>query len=142
MCLTDTRSDVPTVPGGAVPRAVRFIAGNPDFNFFDNVAFQPNTGNLVVLEDGEVEVVRPDGTTELRGNDLLICLPDGSDRDVMSDGCVRFASLRDTTSEPTGFIFTSSGRSAFVNLQHRGIGQGALLEISGFRTGDREDHER
>jgi hypothetical protein len=142
MCLTDTRSDVPTVPGGAVPRVVRFIAGNPDFNFFDNVAFQPNTGNLVVLEDGEVEVVRPDGTTELRGNDLLICLPDGSDRDVMSDGCVRFASLRDTTSEPTGFIFTSSGRSAFVNLQHRGIGQGALLEISGFRTGDREDHER
>jgi secreted PhoX family phosphatase len=56
----------------------------------------------------------------------------------MTDGCVRFASLRDTTSEPTGFIFTATGRTAFVNLQHRGIGQGALLEISGFRV-DRDD---
>jgi secreted PhoX family phosphatase len=140
MCLTDTHSDDAAVSSGARPQVVRFIAGDPDFNFFDNVAFQPHTGNLVVLEDGEVEVVRKDGTTERRGNDLLICLPDGSDRDVMSDGCVRFASLRDTTSEPTGFIFTSSGRSAFVNLQHRGTGQGALLEISGFRIAD-EDHE-
>jgi secreted PhoX family phosphatase len=142
MCLTDTRSDLATVASGAVPQAVRFVAGNPDFNFFDNVAFQPHTGNLVVLEDGEVEVGRADGTTELRGNDLLICLPDGRDRDVMSDGCVRFASLRDTTSEPTGFIFTASGRSAFVNLQHRGIGQGALLEISGFRIGGDDDGDR
>jgi secreted PhoX family phosphatase len=124
------------VPSTAA-RKVRFIAGNPHFNFFDNVAFQPGSGNLVVLEDGEVETVR-NGTTELRGNDLLICLPDGRDRDVMTDGCVRFASLRDTTSEPTGFIFTATGRTAFVNLQHRGIRQGALLKISGFRV-DRDD---
>ena len=49
----------------------------------------------------------------------------------MSDGCVRFASLRDTTSEPTGFIFTASGRTAYVNLQHRGLKQGALVKITG-----------
>jgi len=139
MCLTDTHSADAGAGSGAVPQGVRFIAGNPHFNFFDNVAFQPGSGNRVVLEDGEVETVR-NGATELRGNDLLICLPDGRDRDVMSDGCVRFASLRDTTSEPTGFIFTATGRTAFVNLQHRGIGQGALLEISGFRV-DRDDRD-
>ena len=141
MCLTDTPNDGATASSGATPQVVRFVAGNPHFNFFDNVAFQPGSGNLVVLEDGEVETVRRDGTTELRGNDLLLCLPDGSDRDVASDGCVRFASLRDTTSEPTGFIFTASGRGAFVNLQHRSINQGALVEISGFRVShdDRDD---
>src|SRR6266404_2440560 len=58
--------------------------------------------------------------------DLWICLPDGADKDVMTDGCVRFASLRDTTSEPTGFIFTASGQTVYVNLQHRGVNQGAL----------------
>ena len=59
--------------------------------------------------------------TELRGNDLWICLPDGDDDDVLTDGCVRFASIRDTSAEPTGFIFTGSGESAFVNIQHRAV---------------------
>ena len=59
----------------------------------------------------------------------------------MSDGCVRFASLRDTTSEPTGFIFTASGRTAYVNLQHRGINHGALVKITGFRVPGRSDDE-
>ena len=45
---------------------------------YDNVAFQPHTGNLVVLEDGAVTAVKSaDRSTELRGNDLWICLPDG-----------------------------------------------------------------
>src|SRR4029079_6569442 len=118
-------------PGGAIPTVRRFIAGNPQANYFDNVAFPPHTGNLVVLEDGEVEVVKKDGTTELRGNDIWMCLPDGDDDDVQSDGCIRIASLTDTSSEPTGFIFAGSGEYAFVNLQHRSTGVGALLKISG-----------
>ena len=105
---------------------------------YDNVAFQPHTGNLVVLEDGPVNVVKKDGTTELRGNDLWMCLPDGKDDDALSDGCVRFASVRDTTAEPTGFIFLGSGKEALVHIQHRGFNDanhlGALLRISGFKV--------
>ena len=141
MCLNDTPSSDPAIATQAIPHVTRFVAGNPDANFFDNVAFQPKSGNLVVLEDGEVEVVKKDGTTELRGNDLWMCLRDGADKDVMTDGCIRFASLRDTTSEPTGFIFTSSGRTAYLNLQHRGTGRGALVKITGFRLPHRDDDD-
>ena len=90
---------------------------------YDNVAFQPHTGNLVVLEDGSVNSVTSLSPlqSELRGNDLWICLPDGEDDDALTDGCVRFASMRDTSAEPTGFIFTGSGEEAYVNIQHRAV---------------------
>jgi secreted PhoX family phosphatase len=132
MCLTDDPNPAPG--GGTIPTVQRFIAGDRQANYFDNLAFQPHTGNLIVLEDGEVEVVKSDGTTELRGNDIWLCLPDGQDRDVQSDGCIRVVSLKDTSSEPTGFIFTGDGRAAFVNLQHRATGVGALLKITGFKV--------
>jgi secreted PhoX family phosphatase len=119
---------------GAVPFVTRFVSGNPDANFFDNVDFQPKTGRLVVCEDGEVEVVKDDGSTELRGDDVWMYLPDGMDRDVQSDGGIRILSLRDTSSEPTGFIFDASGEQAYVNIQHRDVGVGALLKISGFKV--------
>jgi secreted PhoX family phosphatase len=137
MCLTDEPDMAAT--SGAIPTVRRFISGNPQFNYFDNVAFQPHSGNLAVTEDGEVEVVKEDGTTELRGNDILLCLPDGDDDDVQSDGCIRIASLRDTASEPTGIIFTGSGESMYVSLQHRATNVGALLKISGFQV--RRDHK-
>jgi len=109
---------------------------------FDNVAFQPHTGNLVVLEDGLTSIVLLNGTSQPRGNDLWICLPDGADDDVQSDGCVRFASLRDTSSEPTGFIFLGSGEAAFVNLQHRDVDaanhRGSLMMITGFKVKDQD----
>ena len=130
MCLTDEPDSA--ADSGAIPTVRRFIAGNPQFNYFDNVAFQPNTGNLAITEDGEVEVVKKDGTTELRGNDILLCLTDGDDDDVQSDGCIRIASLRDTASEPTGIIFTGSGDTMYVSMQHRATGVGALLKITGF----------
>ena len=109
---------------------------------YDNVAFPPHTGNLVVLEDGPVDVVKSVNPlkTELRGNDLWMCLPDGSDDDALTDGCVRFASIRDTSAEPTGFIFFGSGEEALVNIQHRAVNDqlgntnhGALIKISGFK---------
>jgi hypothetical protein len=87
--------------------------------------------------------------TELRGNDLWICLPDGDDDDVQSDGCVRFASIRDTSAEPTGFIFKGSGESAFLNIQHRAANDalgntnhGALIRISGFKVKQDRRHHR
>jgi secreted PhoX family phosphatase len=141
MCITEEYD--PTVVSDAVPTVTRFIAGGPQFNYFDNVAFQPHTGNLVVTEDGEVAVVKEDGTTEQRGNDLLMCLPDGNDNDVQSDGCVRIASLRDTSSEPTGPIFNAAGDTLYLSLQHRATGVGALIKITGFQVGhgrrDRHD---
>ena len=143
MCLTDEPDTAAS--SGAIPTVRRFFGGSPQFNFFDNLAFQPHTGNLAVTEDGEVEVVKEDGTTELRGNDILFCLPDGDDYDVQTDGCIRIASLRDTASEPTGIIFTGSGESLILSLQHRSGGVGALIKISGFqvrrhkRDRDRDD---
>jgi hypothetical protein len=131
MCITETPKA--SAVSGEVPMVTRFIAGNPQAAMFDNIDFQPHTGNVVLLEDGEVEVVTDHGV-ELRGNDIWMCLPDGADDDVQSDGCVRIASLTDTDSEPTGFIFTGSGESAYVSLQHRSTGVGALMKISGFRV--------
>jgi secreted PhoX family phosphatase len=125
---------------GTIPVVTRFIVGSQQAGMFDNVAFQPHTGNLVVLEDGPTSIITPSGE-QPRGNDLWICLPDGADDDTLSDGCVRFASLTDTSAEPTGFIFVGSGESAFVNIQHRAVNDaagntnhGALLKISGFKV--------
>jgi Alkaline phosphatase PhoX len=137
MCLVEEPSTAPT---GFTPIVSRFVPGNPTAQMYDNVAFQPHTGNLVILEDGPVNVVV--GTnptvTQRRGNDLWICLPDGADDDTQTDGCVRFGSLMDTTSEPTGFIFLGSGEEAFVSLQHRSVDEagqrGSLMKISGFKV--------
>jgi secreted PhoX family phosphatase len=145
MCLTEEppSASQPNPPTGTIPSVDRFITGSEERGMFDNVAFQPHTGNLVVLEDNSVTSVKSlnPTVTELRGNDLWICLPDGSDDDILTDGCVRFASIRDTTAEPTGFIFLGSGEEAFVNVQHRAANDalgkghhGALLRISGFKV--------
>ena len=140
MCLTEEppSAAVPAPPTGTIPKVDRFVAGSPEAAMFDNVAFQPHTGNLVITEDGPTSIVKPGGVSEPRGNDIWICLPDGADADVQTDGCVRFASLRDTSSEPTGFIFLGSGEEAFVSLQHRSVdeagGRGSLLKISGFKV--------
>ena len=76
-----------------------------------------------------------------------LSFPDGDDDDVQTDGCVRFASTRDTSAEPSGFIFLGSGESAFLSIQHRaandrlgGANHGALIKISGFdvKSRDRE----
>lgn len=143
MCLVENppSTAVPTPPTGTIPTVERFVTGSHERAMYDNVAFQPRTGNLVILEDGPVNVVKEDGTTEKRGNDLWICLPDGKDDDELSDGCVRFASVRDTTAEPSGFIFVGSGEEALLHIQHRAINDaklpvsaGALIKISGFKV--------
>jgi hypothetical protein len=145
MCLTENPPSVndPTPLTGTIPTVERFITGSEERAMYDNVAFQPHTGNLVVLEDGPVETVKSTDplVAELRGNDLWICLPDGKDDDALTDGCVRFASVRDTSAEPSGFIFFGSGEEALVSIQHRSVNDqlgegnhGALLKISGFKV--------
>jgi secreted PhoX family phosphatase len=138
LCIVEEPNAAATT--GTIPVVTRFVIGSQQAGMFDNVAFQPQTGNLVVLEDGPTSIVTPSGT-EPRGNDLWICLPDGADDDTLSDGCVRFASVKDTSAEPTGFIFLGSGESAFVNIQHRAVNDaagsgnhGALVKISGFKV--------
>jgi secreted PhoX family phosphatase len=147
MCVVENppSTAAPNPVTGTIPTVDRFVAGSEERGMFDNVAFQPHTGNLVILEDNSVTSVKSLNplVTELRGNDLWICLPDGDDDDVLTDGCVRFGSVRDTSAEPSGFIFVGSGESAFVSIQHRafndnlGAGNhGALVRISGFKVKD------
>jgi secreted PhoX family phosphatase len=148
MCLVENppSAAVPAPPTGTIPSVERFITGSEERAMYDNVAFQPHTGNLVVLEDGSTNAVTSLDPlrTELRGNDIWMCLPDGNDDDALTDGCVRFASIRDTTAEPSGFIFLGSGEEAFVNIQHRGYNDahhlGALIKISGFKVKSHRDH--
>ena len=112
----------------------RFVEGDTDFNSFDNLEFQPHTGNLYVIED--------------HGNgDVFACLPDGKDRDIKSDGCVKILSVKDSSAEPTGFIFDGSGRTAYVSIQHSndanmsavdGYGTDDVIKITGFKVKKQE----
>lgn len=106
----------------------RFVEGDMDFNSFDNLDFQPGTGILYVIED------HPNG-------DVWACLPDGADRDIKSDGCIKVLSVKDTSAEPTGFIFSADGMTAYVSIQHSNdagmakvddYGTDDLIAITGF----------
>ena len=152
MCLVEAPPSVndPAPLTGTIPTVERFITGSEERAMYDNVAFQPHTGNLVVLEDGPVNSVKSINppVSEPRGNDLWICLPDGKDDDALTDGCVRFASVRDTSAEPSGFIFYDSGESALVSIQHRAVNDaagagnhGALIKISGFKVRPHDDDD-
>ncbi len=85
--------------------ANRFVEGDSDFNQPDNFAFQPKTGNHYVIEDNS-------------NGDVFACLPDGKDRDIKTDGCVKILSVKDSSAEPTGFKFTADGRTAYLAIQH------------------------
>ena len=107
----------------------RFVEGDQDMNQPDNFAFQPKTGNHYVIEDN------PNG-------DIFACLPDGADRDIKTDGCVKILSVKDTTAEPTGFKFTADGRTAYLSIQHSNDGlmpkfddypTDDIIKITGFK---------
>jgi secreted PhoX family phosphatase len=109
----------------------RFIEGDQRFNSFDNLDFQPHTGNVYVIEDHTF-------------GEVFACLPDGDDRDIKSDGCVSILSVVDPLAEPTGFIFDASGETAYVVIQHgetpAALGQtDDLLKITGFKV-DNQKH--
>ena len=128
MCAVDQTPDT----ASASTRSVvvnRFVEGDTDFNSFDNLAFQPGTGNLYVIEDHD-------------NGDIFACLRDGADRDIKSDGCVKVLSVKDSSAEPTGFIFDASGTRGYLSIQHSddthmpavdGYGTDDVLVISGFK---------
>lgn len=99
----------------------RFVEGDTDFNSHDNLAFQPRTGNVYVIEDH-------------RNGDIFACLPDGADRDIKTDGCVKMLSVKDSSAEPTGFFFTDDGRTAYVSIQHSNDAN--MPQVDGYNTDD------
>ena len=112
----------------------RFVEGSPEFSQPDNLAFQPTTGVMFVVEDN--------GTSQ--GNsDVWACLPDGADDDIKSDGCVRLLKIADGSAETTGFLFTPDGSQAYFAIQHSADGNMPLVDdfwtddlirLSGFRV--------
>ena len=126
MCGVDSAPEtipVPDAKGKAELTTVvtRFIEGDKDANSFDNLDFQPGTGNLYVVED------HPNG-------DIWACLQDGGDRNLKSDGCVKMLSVKDTSAEPTGFIFAADGKTAYVSIQHSD--DKAMEKVDGYGTDD------
>lgn len=114
----------------------RFVEGSPDMNQPDNFAFQPKTGNHYVIEDN------PNG-------DIFACLPDGADRDIKTDGCVKILSVKDSSAEPTGFRFTADGKTAYLSIQHSDDSNMSkiddyatddIIKITGFRIPFRFQH--
>jgi len=132
-CFTDA-------PSG--PEVQPFVIGSPEFTMPDNVAFQPGTGILYVLEDI--------GGVNNFNDDVWACLPDGADGDILSDGCVRVAVNLDGAgtdgregSEWTGMIFAADGKTAYIHMQHRSDPANPLqtratddeMRITGFKVG-------
>ncbi len=133
LCLDD-RPDA-AASTGATPEVQPFVLGNPELNQPDNIAFQPRTGILYVIEDTPTI----DGAS--MPGDVWACLRDGDDANLQSDGCVRVASVRTAGAEPTGLTFDGTGERAYLNIQHSpddpstAIDEGTfdeLLVIGGF----------
>ena len=112
----------------ATPEVQPFTIGGTSrgINMPDNIAFQPRTGNAILHEDAETTFEFP------HNNDLWDCLPDGADQDLLTDGCIRIATLNDLTAEWTGGIFDASGEHFYVSIQHNISGQATILDITGW----------
>lgn len=119
ICITDDPATGPEVQ--------LLVTGSPEFNMPDNIAYQPRRGNWIVHEDGDTGFVRP------HNNDLWSCLDDGTDNDLLSDGCLRIASLNDLDAEWTGGFFDRAGQHFYVSIQHNKSGFGVVLDITGWR---------
>ena len=128
ICFTDgTVADAEA--NSAVPEVQPFVIGGTSqgINMPDNIDIQPRRGNVVLNEDAETTFESP------HNNDIWDCLPDGADQDLLSDGCVRVATLNDLTAEWTGGIFDGTGTRYFVSVQHNISGQATILEIDGWK---------
>lgn len=126
MCATDSAPATIPVPDAEMKAELttvvnRLIEGDRDMNSADNLDFQPGTGNVYVIEDHD-------------NGDVWACLPDGADRDLKSDGCIRILSVKDTSAEPTGFIFAADGLTAYVAIQHSN--DAAMAPVDGYGTDD------
>ena len=109
----------------ANPSLQFFVMSYPDLAMQDNLAQHPKKKFWAINEDG-------DGPSAGRNNDIWACLEDGADPDLLSDGCLRFASLNDLNAESTGGIFDGTGRHYYVSVQHNVTGHGVVLDIVGW----------
>ena len=85
-----------------------------DFDFPDNLALDQR-GNLYITED-------PGGSTaggKKLGDDIWFA-PANPGSTARALPIRRFASITDCDAEPTGIYVSPSGRTLFVNIQHRG----------------------
>ncbi|MCZ4094987.1 hypothetical protein C8250_005195 [Streptomyces sp. So13.3] len=128
VCLTDGTVAAATT-NAAIPQIQLFVPGSPAVNMPDNLAFRPGRGTWVVHEDGDTE----SDLQGFHGNDLWSCLPDGSDPDLQSDGCIRVATVNDPMGSFTGGVFDATGRHLYVIVQYNVTGYGVLLDISGWK---------
>jgi secreted PhoX family phosphatase len=116
LCLEDQPAeDAALHPAGTMLVVTRFVDGNPDLRGFDNVDFDPATGNLWINMDATTSA-----DSDTFGNDdVWVCLPDGDDDDLQSDGCARAMTLLDGGAEFTGIEFLADGSGFYQHLQHR-----------------------
>jgi Alkaline phosphatase PhoX len=122
ICLTDG-TVAESLANTAIPTVQQLVVGNPQFAMMDNLAPQPGLGNWVINEDGD---------QLLGNNDIWSCLRDGTDDDLLSDGCVRIATLNDLNAETTGGIFNADGSKYYVSIQHNVTGHGVVLVVTGW----------
>jgi len=128
ICFTDG-TVAASASGSTTPQVQLLVQGSQAINMPDNIAYQPGRGNWIVHEDGSTGA-QPTGVGP--NNDLWDCLDDGADIDTLSDGCVRIASINDTTAEWTGGFFDASGKNFYVSIQHNISGYGTILKITGW----------
>ena len=128
VCITDgSISGSATNAGPTEVQPFVFGGTSQGINMPDNIGYQPGRGNWVLNEDAETTFEGP------HNNDIWDCLPDGNDQDLLSDGCVRAATLNDLTAEWTGGIFDGTGKHYFVSVQHNISGKGTIIEITGWK---------
>jgi secreted PhoX family phosphatase len=126
ICVTDGPAATATT-NAANPKVQLLVAGSPAINMPDNIAFQPGRGNWIIHEDAETDFEGP------HNNDLWSCLDDGSDDGLLSDGCLRIATLNDLDAEWTGGFFDPTGQHFYVSIQHNATGKGLVVDITGWR---------
>lgn len=125
LCGTDG-AEVDALTNAATPEVQRLVEGSPALAMPDNIDIQPKTGNTMLNEDADTTYLAP------HNNDIWDCLPDGSDPDLQTDGCIRAATLNDLTAEWTGGVFTSDGKHYYVSVQHNVSGAGVVIDITGW----------
>ncbi len=114
--MVDAPTDDAAVhPAGTMPVVTRFVQGNPHLRMLDNLDFDPATGNLWINMDAATSA-----ENEAFGNDdVWVCLPDGEDDDLLTDGCARAITLLDGEAEFSGITFLPDGSGFYQHLQHR-----------------------
>ena len=130
ICVTDGTLDE-AFANAAVPAVQLFVVGTPSFSMMDNIAYRPGAGTWVIHEDRDA--VELSGGPYPFNDSIWMCLEDGEDEDLLSDGCVRIATLNDLNAESTGGFFDDAGRHYYFSVQHNVTGHGVILDVTGWR---------